>query len=132
MGDHDAQVHPVMSPVADLLGLRGTQRIVMHPRSKNAQTSLATKRVVARQRDRRVFADQAVDDQRRQQSPEVIDVPDGVTEEAVVVGEVPVADGITGDDQVGHVSMSNGENPPCHQQTKGLKAGFGENGRECV
>ena len=60
----------------------------------------------------------------------MIDIPNGLAEESVVVGEVPVADRIAGNDQVGDVAMSDRKNPACHQQTKRLKAGVCENGGE--
>ena len=60
----------------------------------------------------------------------MIDVPAGVTEEAVVIGEVSVADRVTRDNQIGHVSVSDRKDPPGHQQAEGLKAGSGEDGRE--
>ncbi len=102
----------------------------MHSGPEDAQSTLATKRIVAGQEDRGVLADQSVNDQFGQQLPEVIDIPNGMREEAMVVREVSVADRVAGEYQVGHVAMSDRQNPAGHQQPKCLKARFGENGCE--
>ena len=102
----------------------------MHAGAKDSQAPLATKRVVPRQDDRCVFAQQGVDDQRGEKFPEVIDIPNGLAKEPVVIGEVPIADRIARNDQVRDVATSDRKNPACHQQTKRLKAWVGENGRE--
>lgn len=128
--DDDAQVDPVVSPVADLLGLRRTERIMVHAGSEDSQPSLATQRVIARENNDGVLADQRVDDQLGEQLPEMVDVPNGLREEAVVVGEVTVGSRVAGDDQVGDIAMACGKDPAGHQETEGLKARIGEDWRK--
>ena len=70
---------------------------MVHARSKNSQASLAAQRVIARQNDGRVFADERVDDQGRQQFPKLVNVPDGMAEETMVVGEVTEMHRVAGD-----------------------------------
>jgi hypothetical protein len=75
MSNHDAQVDPVVTPVANLFGFGRTQRVVMHARPKDPQTAFATQRVIAGQHDDGVFANETIDNQLGQQSPEIVDLP---------------------------------------------------------
>jgi len=74
-----------------------------------------------------VWADQSINDQRSEQFPKLTDVPGGMGEEAVVVGEVPVADRIAGNDQIRDITMSNRQDPTSHEQSKGVEARLSEN-----
>jgi hypothetical protein len=72
---HDAQIDLVVSPMACLFGFGRTQRVMMHSCPEDSQAALATQGVIAGKHDDGVFADEAIDDQFRQQSPEIIDLP---------------------------------------------------------
>jgi hypothetical protein len=72
--------------------------------------------IIADQDNGRIFADECLDNQNSQAFPEMIDVPTGMTEEAVIVREVSVPYGIAGHDQVGDIAMPGRKNPPRHQQ----------------
>ena len=104
----------------------------MHSRSKDSQTTLATKRVISGQCDRRIRANQGSNDQLSEKFPEVIDIPNSVAKESVVIGEVPVANRIAGNDQIGDEAMSGRDNPAGHQQPEGSEAGLSKNGCECA
>jgi len=60
----------------------------------------------------------------------MIDFPDRLGEESVVVAEVTVGSRVARDDQVGDVAMSRGQDPSGHQQTKRLETWLGEDGRK--
>ena len=94
---------------------------MVHSRSKDSQPAFATQRVIAGENNHGVFADETVDDQLGQQSPQVVDLPRGLREEPVIVREVSVADGVTGDNQVRDIAMPDRNNPAGHQQSKRLK-----------
>ena len=64
---------------------------MVHSSSKDSQSSFPAKGIIAGQNDGRVFADECLDNQARQVFPEMIDVPSGMTEEAVIVGKVTVS-----------------------------------------
>jgi hypothetical protein len=68
MSDHDAQIDPVVSPMACLFGFGRTQRVMMHSCPEDSQAALATQGVIAGKHDDGVFADEAIDDQFRQQT----------------------------------------------------------------
>ena len=102
----------------------------MHPGSENTQAPFTAQRVIAGDYDRGILVDQATDNQYGQQLPEMINVPDGMAKEAVVIREVPVAGRVAGDNQIGNVSVSGRENPAGHQQSKRLKARIGEDWRK--
>ena len=104
----------------------------MHSRSKDPQTTLATKRVISGQYDRCIRANQSSNDQLSEKFPEVIDIPNSVAKESVVIGEVPIANRIAGDDQVGDIAMPDREDPAGHQQPEGSEAGLSKNGCECA
>ena len=95
---------------------------MMHACSENPQASLAAESVVAGQTKDRVFANERADDQFRKQFPELVNIPDSLAEESVVVGKVTVVNRIAGDDQIREITMSRRGDPPGHQQTKRFKA----------
>lgn len=103
---------------------------MMHASSKDSQPALATERVISGQIDDCVLADERADDQRRQQFPEMVNVPNGVAEESVIVRKVTITDRIAGDDQISNVAMPDRQDPSGDQEAKGLKTRLGENGRE--
>tara|TARA_R110002072_G_scaffold303073_1_gene492832 strand:+ start:4103 stop:4339 length:237 start_codon:yes stop_codon:yes gene_type:complete len=75
MSDHDAQIDPVMSPLADFFRSGRTQCIVMHPCPEDSQAAFATQSVISSQHDDGVFANKTIDNQLREQSPEIVDLP---------------------------------------------------------
>jgi len=74
-----------------------------------------------------IGTDQAVDDQLSEQLPKMIDVPNRLREETVVIREVVVANGVTGNNQVGNVAMPDRENSAGHQPPKSMVAELGKN-----
>lgn len=103
---------------------------MVHAGPENAQPSLAAQRVIARERDDDVFADQRADDKLGEQLPQVVDVPHRLREKAMVVREVPIVGRIASDNQVGNVPMPHGKNPASHQQPPSLKARISEDRRK--
>ena len=71
---------------------------MVHACSENPQASLAAESVVASQIDDRVFANERADDQLCKHFPELVNIPDSMAEESVVVGKVTVVNGIAGND----------------------------------
>ncbi len=80
---------------------------MVHSSSKDSQSTFPAERIITSQDNGRVCADECLDNQDSQAFPEMIDVPSGMTEEAVIIGEVPVSYGITGHNQVGDIAMPN-------------------------
>ena len=78
---------------------------MVHAGSKDSQSSFTAQRVVARENDDGILADQRVDDQLSEQLPEMVNVPNGLRKESVIVGKVPVGSRTAGNDQVGNVAM---------------------------
>ncbi len=91
---------------------------MVHPGSKDSQSSFPAEGIIASQDDARVFAVECLDNQDSQALPQMIDVPSGITKEAVIVGEVPVSNRIAGHNQVGNVAMPNRKDPSGHHQPK--------------
>ena len=58
----------------------------------------------------------------------MIQLSHGVGEEAMVIGEVAVVDGVAGDNQIGDIAMPHRQNPTRHGQAKRGKARFGKDG----
>lgn len=87
---------------------------MVHSRPKYSQAAFATQRVIAGENNDGVFADEPVDDQLRLPLPEIVDLPRGLREEPVIVREVSVVDGVTGDDQVGDIAMPYRKDPAGH------------------
>jgi len=65
---------------------------MVHADAEQRQSPLAAQRVVGRQKDRRVGPKEDGHDQPSQAFPQFVDFPGSLAEEAVVIGEVPVAD----------------------------------------
>ena len=59
-----------------------------------------------------------------------VEVPGGVTEEAMEAAPVAVVEVAAGEDDLGDVAMAMGEEPAGDNLDKGLKGGGGEDGEE--
>jgi len=66
-----------------------------------------------------------------QQLPKLVDIPSRMAKESVVVREMAVANGVTGDNQVGDIPMTRRSDPASHQQPESFKTWLGEDGRKC-
>ena len=88
---------------------------MVHPGSKDSEASFPAEGIIAGQDDGRIFVDERLDNQDSQAFPEMVDLPSGMTKEAVIVREVPVSHGIAGHNQVGDIAMANREDPSGHQ-----------------
>jgi len=87
----------------------------MHTGAKDTQATFATKSIITSEHDDSVWPDKGFDDQLSKQPPEMVDIPDSLAEETVIVREVPIANRITGDNQIGDIAMSDRESPSGHQ-----------------
>lgn len=83
----------------------------MHAGAKDSQSSFSTERIIAGENDGGIWPDQSAHDQSGEQLPEMVDVPHGLAEESVVVREMAVGGGVAGDNQIGDIAMSSGQNP---------------------
>ena len=92
----------------ELLGFRRVERVVMHAGTVNPQAPFSAQRIVAGQDDRRIIANERLHDQLGQKFPKLVNIPNRATEEAMIVREVSVADGVTGNDQIRDITMPNG------------------------
>jgi len=124
--DHQAQHDPVVSPTDQLHGPAGNQGIVMHAGAVDGQTTFAAEGVVASQfdeADRRKGSNQDLG----QDLPKEIEIPTGLTEEAMVTTEVPAVCRTTGQDQLGNETAARRKAPAGHERAKRLVAGLVEN-----
>ncbi len=103
---------------------------MVHPDAEQRQSPLAAQGVVGREKDRRVGSTEDAHHQASQAFPQFVDLPGSLAEEAVVIGEVPVAHRVAGNDQVRDVTMAYRHNPSGHEQLKRLKTGSGKNRSE--
>ena len=80
----------------------------MHAGTVNPQAPFSAQRIVAGQDDRRIIANERLHDQLGQKFPKLVNIPNRATEEAMIVREVPVADEVTGSDQIRDITMPHG------------------------
>ena len=126
-GDNQGQHDPVVSPTDQGFGATGDERVVMHAGAIEGQPAFATEGIVDGPKEGGAGGENR-DDQLGQAHGEDIDVPGGVTEEAMKPRPVSVPDMTTGEDDFGHVAAALGENPACHDDHEGLIGRSGEDG----
>ena len=125
MDDDQAEDDPVVSPTDQGLGPTGDQRVVVHAGAVEGQAALAAEGVIdgpeelgARGEDRH--------DHLGQCHGEGVDVPGGVTEEAMESRPVADADVAAGEDDLGDEAVALREDPAGDDDEEGLVGGCGE------
>src|SRR5208283_3377156 len=117
----DDQTHddPVVSPTDQGLGSTGDEGVVMHAGAVEGQPAFATEGVIDGPVEGGAWGENR-HHQLGQVHGEEVDVPGGMTEEAMKSRPVPVADMATGEDDFGHVAVPLGENPARDDDHQGL------------
>jgi hypothetical protein len=82
----------------------------MHAGRIEGQPALPTEGVIDRSEDKGAWGEDR-NDELGQPHGERVDVPGGMAEEAMKPRSVPVADMATGEDELGHVTMTLREDP---------------------
>ena len=104
-----------MSPTDEGLGAAGDEGIVMHAGAIESQATLAAEGVVDRPEESGAWGEDR-DDELGQDHRDLIEVPGGVTEEAMKPAPVADADLAAGKDHLGDVAVAMGEYPPRDDQ----------------
>ena len=120
-----------MPPTDQGLGPAGDQRVVVHAGPIEGQPALATEGVVDGPEEGGTRGEDR-DDRLGQAHGEGVDVPGGVTEEAMEPRPVSVADMTTGEDDFGHLAVPLGENPARRDDHEGVEGRGGEDGVEVL
>src|SRR4051812_39218043 len=115
MGEDQAEDDPVVPPTDQRFGAGGDQRGVMHAGAVEGQTALEAEGVVDRPEEGGPRGEDR-DDELGEGHGEVVEVPGGVTEEAMEPAPVSDADLAAGEDDLGDVAVAMGEDPPGDDQ----------------
>jgi hypothetical protein len=129
MDDDQAEDDPVMPPTDQGLGPAGDQRVVVHAGAVEGQAALAAEGVIDGPEQFGARGEEG-HDHLGQGHGEGIDVPDGVTEEAMESRPVSDADVAAGEDDLGDEAVSLREDPAGDDHDEGLVGGRGEDGGE--
>ena len=108
--DDQAEHNPIVSPTDQGLGTTGDQRIVVHTSTVESQPSFATKSIVDGPKQSGTAGQDSANQSGEEQS-QGVQVPGGVTEEAMEPAPMPVADIAAGEDDFRYEAMPRRKDP---------------------
>ena len=129
--DDQTEDDPVVSPTDEGFGAAGDQRVVMHAGAVEGQSAFAAEGVVDGPEESGPRGENR-HDELGEDHGELIEVPGGVTEEAMEPAPVADADLASREDDLGDVAMAMGEDPAGDDQGEGLVSGRGKDGGEVL
>jgi hypothetical protein len=127
--DEQTEDDPIMSPTDQGFGAAADEGVVVHAGAIERKAAFATEGVINRPLQGAAEGEDA-DHPLGQAQRQAIQVPGGVTEEAMETTPVAVVEVAPGKDDFGDVAMAVGQQPAGDDLDKGLKGGCGSTGRK--